>query len=180
MNTILVIAGIVFTISLRRALSMDISQFRKLSNVPIKEWYEHATIYQIYPRSFRDSNGDGIGDLNGITSKLDHLNDIGVNTIWMSPIFESPQKDFGYDVSNFNSIHHEYGTMDDFEAFMARAKQLRINVLLDFVPNHSSDEHNWFRKSILRQLEYEDYYVWHNGTVDAIGQRQPPNNWVIL
>lgn len=158
--------------------SSDIPRIRKISTAPIKEWHEHATIYQIYPRSFKDSNGDGIGDLNGITSKLDHLADIGVNTIWMSPIFQSPQKDFGYDVSDFYAIHHEYGNMADFEAFMAKSQQLGINVLLDFVPNHSSDEHEWFRKSVQRQTEYEDYYVWHNGTMDQMGQRQPPNNWV--
>lgn len=155
------------------------AQHRKsMVDLPKKEWYEHATIYQIYPRSFMDSNADGIGDLNGITSKLDHLSDIGVNAIWMSPMFESPQKDFGYDVSDFYAVHHEYGTMADFEAFMTKANKLGLNVLLDFVPNHSSDEHEWFRKSVRRESGFEDYYVWHNGTVDQSGKPRPPNNWV--
>lgn len=153
-------------------------ELRKAAGFKEKEWYEHATIYQIYPRSFQDSNGDGIGDLNGITSRLDHLHDIGVNAIWMSPMFESPQKDFGYDVSDFYAVHHEYGTMADFEAFMKKAIQLGISVLLDFVPNHSSDEHEWFKKSVKRVPGYEDYYVWLNGTTDSNGRLTPPNNWV--
>lgn len=144
-----------------------------------KDWWEHATVYQIYPRSFADSDGDGIGDLPGITSKLSHLNDIGVNTIWMSPIFQSPQKDFGYDVSDFYAIHHEYGTMKDFEEFLKEAKKRNINVLLDFVPNHSSDQCEWFKKSVRNETKFDDYYVWQNGKVLENGTRLPPNNWVI-
>lgn len=169
---------LIFASPAQPATTTFTTQHRKsIVGLPKKEWYEHATIYQIYPRSFMDSNADGIGDLNGITSKLDHLSDIGVNAIWMSPMFESPQKDFGYDVSDFYAVHHEYGTMADFEAFMTKANKLGLNVLLDFVPNHSSDEHEWFRNSVRRESGFEDFYVWHNGTVDQSGKPRTPNNW---
>lgn len=148
------------------------------ADLPSRKWWQHANVYQIYPRSFKDSNGDGIGDLPGITSQLDHLHDIGVNTIWMSPMFQSPLKDFGYDVSNFYEIHYEYGTMADFDAFIARATELDIGVLLDFVPNHSSNEMDWFVKSENREGKYTDYYVWHNGTRDTQNRPVRPNNWV--
>lgn len=144
-----------------------------------KKWWEHATIYQIYPRSFQDSNGDGIGDLNGITSRLTHLADIGVNTIWMSPMFQSPLKDFGYDVSDFYKIHDEYGTMDDFDRFLQTATDLGIHVLLDFVPNHSSDQCEWFVQSLQRNPDYDNFYTWRSGFV-VDGEKIPPNNWVSI
>ncbi|XP_014099583.2 maltase A1 [Bactrocera oleae] len=146
--------------------------------VSSKEWWENANYYQIYPRSFRDSNGDGIGDLNGITPKLQYLKDIGFTAAWLSPIFKSPMVDFGYDISDFYAIHPEYGTMEDFKALVARAKQVGIRIILDFVPNHTSDECEWFVKSVNREPGYEDFYVWSNGTVDANGKRQPPSNWI--
>lgn len=155
-------------------------QPRRSAALPTKKWWEHANVYQIYPRSFADSDGDGIGDLPGITSRLQHLADIGIDTIWMSPLFESPQKDFGYDVSDFYRIHHEYGTMADFEAFVKRAAELGIGVMLDFVPNHTSNEMEWFQMSENRQGKYADYYVWHDGKRDDDGNRIPPNNWVRL
>lgn len=144
-----------------------------------RAWWQYATICQIYPRSFADSDGNGVGDLRGITARLDHLHEIGVNAIWMSPMFESPQKDFGYDVSDFYAVHHEYGSMADFERFVAEASRRKIRVLLDFVPNHSSDEHEWFRQSVAGVGEYRDFYVWKDGKKDAQGKRIPPNNWVI-
>lgn len=142
-----------------------------------KKWWEHATIYQIYPRSFQDSNGDGIGDMAGITSRLNHLADIGVNTIWMSPMFQSPLKDFGYDVSDFYKVHDEYGTMDDFDKFLETATNLGLHVLLDFVPNHSSDQCEWFVQSLLRNPDFDAFYTWHDGYLTD-GVRTPPNNWV--
>ncbi|XP_049307676.1 maltase A1-like isoform X2 [Bactrocera dorsalis] len=143
-----------------------------------KEWWENANYYQIYPRSFKDSDGDGIGDLNGVTQKLQYLKDVGFTAAWLSPIFKSPMVDFGYDISDFYAIHPEYGTMEDFKALVARAKQVGIRIILDFVPNHTSDECEWFVKSVNREPGYEDFYVWSNGTVDANGKRQPPSNWI--
>ncbi|XP_035731019.1 maltase 1-like [Vespa mandarinia] len=141
------------------------------------DWYKNSLIYQIYPRSFKDSNGDGIGDLNGITSKLEHIADIGVDALWLSPIYTSPQADFGYDISNFTDVNPEYGTLDDFDRLVAKAKSLGLKVILDYVPNHSSHEHPWFKKSIQKIKPYDDYYIWRNATY-VNGTRQPPNNWL--
>lgn len=142
-----------------------------------KDWYKNSLVYQIYPRSFKDSDGDGIGDLNGITSKLDHFVDIGVDAIWMSPIFSSPQKDFGYDISNFTDINEEYGTLDDFDELVAKAKSLGLKVLLDFVPNHSSNEHEWFKNSIQKIKPYDEYYIWRDARY-INDKRTEPNNWL--
>ncbi|XP_030573689.1 maltase A1-like [Drosophila novamexicana] len=126
-----------------------------------------------------DSDGDGIGDLNGITSKLEYLKDLGVTAAWLSPIFKSPMVDFGYDISDFFDIQPEYGTLEDFRALIKKANELDLKIILDFVPNHSSDENEWFKKSVKREKGYEDYYVWHNGKVNAeTGERGPPTNWL--
>ncbi|KAH8316611.1 hypothetical protein KR067_011744 [Drosophila pandora] len=144
-----------------------------------KDWWQTAQFYQIYPRSFMDSDGDGIGDLNGITSKLEYLKDLGVTAAWLSPIFTSPMVDFGYDISDFFDIQPEYGTLDDFKALIKRANELDLKIILDFVPNHSSDENDWFVKSVNREKGYEDYYVWHDGKTNAeTGEREPPSNWL--
>ncbi|XP_030374993.1 maltase A3-like [Scaptodrosophila lebanonensis] len=144
-----------------------------------KDWWETAQFYQIYPRSFMDSDGDGIGDLNGITSKLEYLKDIGVTAAWLSPIFTSPMADFGYDISDFFDIQPEYGTLDDFRALIKKANELDLKIILDFVPNHSSDENVWFQKSVKREKGYEDFYVWHDGKRNAeTGEREPPSNWL--
>ncbi|XP_059226398.1 maltase A1 [Stomoxys calcitrans] len=144
-----------------------------------KDWWENGNYYQIYPRSFRDSDGDGIGDLNGITEKLQYLKDIGFTATWLSPIFKSPMADFGYDISDFYQIHPEYGTMEDFERMIKKAKEVGIKIILDFVPNHSSDENEWFRKSEDNDPEYRDFYVWHNGKISSLtGEREPPSNWL--
>lgn len=140
-------------------------------------WYKNALVYQIYPRSFQDSNGDGIGDLNGITSRLDHVADIGAQALWLSPIYKSPQVDFGYDISNFTDIDPVYGTLADFDRLVKKAKSLGLKVILDFVPNHSSHEHPWFKKSVQRIKPYDEYYVWRDARI-VNGTRQPPNNWL--
>lgn len=144
------------------------------------EWYESASFYQIYPRSFQDSDGDGVGDLKGITSRLEYLQEIGVTAAWLSPVFESPMSDFGYDISNFTKIDPLFGTLEDFDEMMAKAKELGVKILLDFVPNHSSDECEWFKKSVKREAGYEDFYVWHDGKPDPqnSNNRLPPSNWV--
>lgn len=140
-------------------------------------WYKNALVYQIYPRSFQDSNGDGIGDLNGITARIDHIADIGAQALWLSPIYKSPQVDFGYDISNFTDVDPDYGTLADFDRLVRRAKTLGLKVILDFVPNHSSHEHPWFKKSVQRIKPYDEYYVWRDARI-VNGTRQPPNNWL--
>ncbi|XP_055625270.1 maltase A3-like [Toxorhynchites rutilus septentrionalis] len=144
-----------------------------------KDWWEKAGFYQIYPRSFKDSDGDGIGDLNGITSKLPYLKELGVRAFWMSPINKSPMVDFGYDISDFRAIQPEYGTMQDFENLVKEAHRLNLKVIMDFVPNHSSDKHEWFIKSEARESGYEDFYVWDDGIPNPAGGRNlPPTNWL--
>ncbi|GBP53202.1 Maltase 1 [Eumeta japonica] len=144
------------------------------------DWWEHTVIYQIYPRSFMDSDGDGIGDLKGITSKLEHFVDAGIGAIWMSPIFTSPMVDFGYDISNFYDIHYEYGTMEDFENLLARAHELGIKVLLDYVPNHASDQADYFVLSRNRTEGYEDFFIWADPrpNPDDPANPQVPSNWI--
>ncbi|XP_044744078.1 maltase A1-like isoform X1 [Chrysoperla carnea] len=141
-----------------------------------KEWWQTAVFYQIYPRSFQDSDGDGNGDLNGIRERLPHLKDIGVTSAWLSPIYKSPQVDGGYDISDFKDIDPMFGTLEDFDKLVAEAKKLDIKIVLDFVPNHSSDKHEWFEKSIKRIEPYTSFYVWADAKI-VNGTRQPPNNW---
>ena len=139
-----------------------------------RQWWQNAVFYEIYPRSFADSNNDGVGDLNGITSKLDYLQELGVDAIWITPCFPSPQVDFGYDVSDYESIDPMYGTMKDFDRLVREAKQRNIHVILDFVVNHTSDQHKWFVDSrSSRSSKYRDWYIWRDGK----SENQPPNNW---
>lgn len=118
----------------------------------------------------------------GITEKLEYLKEIGVTATWLSPIFRSPMKDFGYDISNFYDIQPEYGNLEDFDRLIAKAKSLDIRIILDFVPNHSSDENEWFIKSANKEAEYKDFYIWHSGYVDErnSSNRLPPNNWLSI
>ena len=137
-------------------------------------WWKHAVIYEIYPRSFQDSNGDGIGDVNGVTSRLDYLKDLGVDAIWITPMYPSPQIDFGYDVSNYEAIDPQFGTMADFDHLMSEAKKRNIRVIMDFVPNHTSDQNSWFLESrSSRDNPKRDWYIWRDGK----GPGKPPNNW---
>ena len=145
-----------------------------------KSWWEHGIFYQIYPRSFKDSNGDGVGDINGVIEKLDYLNDLGITGLWLSPIFKSPMVDFGYDIADFKLVDPIFGTNEDLEKLFAKAKEFGIKIILDFVPNHTSDEHEWFIKSKAGDEKYKDYYVWHDGAKDDDGNPIPPNNWVII
>ncbi|XP_071453870.1 maltase A3-like [Hetaerina americana] len=142
------------------------------------DWWQKAVFYQIYPRSFKDSDGDGISDLKGITNNLVHVYNLGAAAAWLSPIYKSPMKDFGYDISNYEEIDPIFGTIDEFKALVARAKELGIKIIMDFVPNHSSDQHEWFQKSIKREDPYTNYYVWADPKIDADGNRKPPSNWI--
>jgi alpha-glucosidase len=144
-------------------------------------WWKHAVIYEIYPRSFQDSNGDGIGDLNGITSRLDYLQSLGVDAIWISPMYPSPQVDFGYDISDYESVDPQYGTLKDFDRLVAEAKRRNIRVVLDMVLNHTSDKHKWFVESASSRTNAKrDWYMWNDGKTGADGKPAPPNNWVSL
>ncbi|XP_026490452.2 maltase A1-like [Vanessa tameamea] len=147
--------------------------------VPL-DWWEHTVIYQIYPRSFKDSDGDGIGDIKGIITQLDHFVDAGVGAIWMSPVFVSPMVDFGYDISDFYNIQEEYGTMADFEELVEKAHQLGIKIILDYVPNHASTESEYFKKSVAREPGYENHFVWANPIIDPnnASNRLVPSNWI--
>lgn len=139
-----------------------------------KTWWKESVIYQIYPRSFMDSNGDGIGDIKGITGKLDYLKYLGIDIIWLSPVYQSPNDDNGYDISDYRSIMSEFGTMDDFDEMLEEAHKRNIRIVMDLVVNHTSDEHEWFiesRKS--KENPYRDYYIWRESK-DAAA---PPNNW---
>ena len=139
------------------------------------QWWQHAVFYEIYPRSFADSNNDGVGDLKGITSKLDYLKELGINAIWITPCFPSPQVDFGYDVSDYEAIDPMYGTLEDFDKLVAEGKKREIRVILDFVVNHTSDQHKWFIDSkSSKTAEQRDWYIWRDGK----GPGQPPNNWL--
>ncbi len=139
-----------------------------------RAWWKEAVIYQVYPRSFMDSNGDGIGDLQGIISRLDYLKYLGIDVIWLSPVYQSPNDDNGYDISDYCAIMEEFGTMEDFDALLSAAHERDIRIVMDLVVNHTSDEHRWFmesRKS--KDNPYRDYYIWREGK-DA---QTPPNNW---
>jgi alpha-glucosidase len=140
-----------------------------------RPWWESAVIYQIYPRSFQDSDGDGIGDLNGITQRVPYLVDLGIDAIWISPVFRSPMKDFGYDISDYTDIDPIFGTLADFERLIAEAHARGIKVILDFVPNHSSDQHAWFVESRGSQNNPKrDWYIWRDPAPDG----GPPSNWL--
>ncbi|SUV03131.1 oligo-1,6-glucosidase [Cytobacillus firmus] len=138
-----------------------------------KQWWKESVVYQIYPRSFMDSNGDGIGDLQGIISRLDYLKELGIDVVWLSPVYKSPNDDNGYDISDYQDIMREFGTMKDWEQLLGELHKRGIKLIMDLVVNHSSDEHIWFseaRKS--KDNPYRDYYIWREGK-----NGKEPNNW---
>ncbi len=140
----------------------------------INPWWKKSVVYQIYPKSFHDTTGNGVGDLQGIISRLPYLNKLGVDVIWLTPIYASPQKDNGYDISDYYSIHEEYGTMDDFDELVEKAHQRDIKVIMDVVVNHTSTEHKWFKEARKSKSNpYRDYYIWKDPKADG----SPPTNW---
>lgn len=141
------------------------------------DWWKHGVIYQIYPRSFQDSDGDGTGDLQGIISRLDYLQWLGIDGIWLSPIFPSPMRDFGYDIRDYRNIDPVFGSLNDFDQLVEEAHQRNIRIILDLVLNHSSSDHAWFRESMKSpDREKSDWYIWNPGK-KFLGFRRPPNNW---
>jgi alpha-glucosidase len=156
------------------ALTQTLSHADKASN---PDWWRGAVIYQIYPRSYQDSTGNGTGDLAGITRRLDHVASLGVDAIWISPFFTSPMKDFGYDVSDYCDVDPMFGTLADFDALIARAHELGLKVMIDLVLSHTSDQHPWFAQSrISRDNAKSDWYVWSDPKPDGT----PPNNWLSI
>ena len=144
-----------------------------MNKVTKKAWWKESVVYQIYPRSFNDSNGDGIGDLKGIMEKLDYLKELGVDVIWLSPVYQSPNDDNGYDISDYQSIMDEFGTMQDFEELLQEIHKRDMKLMMDLVVNHTSDEHEWFRLAKQsKDSPYRDYYYWKPGKNGA-----EPNNW---
>lgn len=138
-----------------------------------KAWWKEAVIYQIYPRSFADSNGDGIGDLNGIIAHLDYLQTLGIDVIWLSPVYKSPNDDNGYDISDYRNIMDDFGTMEDFDCLLLEAHRHNIKIVMDLVVNHTSDEHAWFVESrSSKENPYRDYYIWKEAK-----DGKEPNNW---
>lgn len=139
-----------------------------------ERWWEHAVIYHAYPRSFMDASGDGVGDLSGITERLGHPSWLGMDAVWISPFYPSPMRDFGYDVSDHENVHPAFGTLEDFDRLVAEAHRLGLKVILDYVPNHTSDEHPWFFESrSSRQNPKRDWYIWRDPETGG-----PPNNWL--
>ena len=136
------------------------------------EKYKHSTVYQIYPRSFADSDGDGVGDIRGIIGKLDYLKDLGIDMIWLSPVYKSPNDDNGYDIADYKAIQPEFGTMDDFDELLAEAKARGISIIMDLVINHTSDEHEWFERAKAGEEKYKNYYIIKKGKNGKL-----PNNW---
>jgi len=138
----------------------------------MNKWWQDSVVYQIYPRSFMDSNGDGVGDIPGIISRLDYLNELGIGVIWLSPVYDSPNEDNGYDISDYRKINPEYGTMEDMDLLINEAGKRNIRIIMDLVINHTSAQHEWFQKSREKDSPYRDYYFWKPGKDGG-----PPNNW---
>jgi glycosidase len=139
-------------------------------------WWKEAIVYQIYPRSFCDSNGDGIGDIPGIISKLDHIASLGVDVIWLCPVYQSPNNDNGYDISNYYDVMPEFGTMEDFDLLLSEIHGRGMKLIMDLVVNHTSDEHAWFQESrSSKDNPKRDYYIWKEGKSDEL-----PNNWTSI
>ena len=129
----------------------------------MEKWWKERVVYQVYPRSFQDTNGDGIGDIQGIISHLDELQDLGIGAVWLSPVYPSPNADFGYDISDYCGINPEYGTMADMDRLIREAEKRDIKIIMDLVINHTSDEHPWFLQSRDKNSPYRDYYIWRPG-----------------
>ncbi|KAF8853486.1 glycoside hydrolase [Acephala macrosclerotiorum] len=150
----------------------------KLHSNETPNWWKLGTVYQIWPASFKDSNGDGIGDIPGILEKLDYLQDLGVDIIWLSPMYASPQKDMGYDISDYNAVEPKFGTMKDMEKLIKALHDRGMKLLLDLVINHTSDQHAWFKESRKsRTNKHSDWYIWKDPKIDENGKKHPPNNW---
>ena len=153
-----------------------------MASDPDPTWWRNGTVYQIYPSSFKDSNGDGLGDIPGIISKLDYLKDLGIDIIWLSPHYDGPQVDMGYDISDYESVYPPFGTMADMDALIRGCHDRGLRIIVDLVVNHTSDQHAWFKESRSSKDNNpkRDWYIWRPAKFDQDGKRQPPNNWRAL
>jgi oligo-1,6-glucosidase len=143
-----------------------------------RQWWKDGTVYQIYPASYKDSNGDGLGDLAGILSKIDYLASLGIDIIWISPCYDSPQVDMGYDISDYEKIYPPYGSVADIEAIVEACHTRGMRLIMDLVINHTSDQHQWFRESrSSKESPKRDWYIWRPARYAEDGTRMPPNNW---
>ena len=138
----------------------------------LPHWWQNGVIYQIYPKSFQDTTGSGTGDLRGVIQRLDYLHKLGVDAVWLTPFYVSPQVDNGYDVANYTAIDPTYGTLDDFDELVTQAKSRGIRIILDMVFNHTSTQHAWFREALNKESPYRQFYIWRDGEPET-----PPNNW---
>ena len=174
----LMLAGLTFAAMLLGATGSGRCQATPSQADP---WWNHAVIYEIYPRSFQDSNADGTGDLNGITRRLDYLQSLGVDALWLSPVYPSPQIDFGYDISDYENIDPRYGTLADFDRLIAEARKRNIRIIMDMVLNHTSDQHKWFQQSRSSKTNPKrDWYIWRDGKPGGAPGTNPPNNWMSM
>ncbi|KEF55774.1 uncharacterized protein A1O9_08525 [Exophiala aquamarina CBS 119918] len=165
-------------LSLELRFQEQLSENSNVQKTRQPSWWKDVVVYQVWPASFKDSNGDGLGDLRGVISKLDYLKELGVDVVWLSPIYDSPQEDMGYDVSDYNNIYPPYGTMDDMEELIAGLHIRGMKIIMDLVINHTSSEHWWFKESYKsRQGKYADFYMWKDAKVGQDGRREPPSNW---
>lgn len=153
---------------------------KAISTKANEPWWKHAIIYQVYPRSYQDSNGDGIGDIPGIISRLDYIAGLGVDAIWLSPVYLSPNRDYGYDIADYRAINPEYGTMADMERLIGEANKRGLKIIMDLVINHTSDQHKWFQQSRNPRSKYRKYYIWRDGGIDWRGHEKYPNNWTSI
>jgi oligo-1,6-glucosidase len=153
---------------------MNMAQHNPQEDKTMKQsWWQHAVVYQVYPRSFQDSDGDGIGDLAGIIQRLPYIKELGVDVIWLNPVYKSPDRDNGYDISDYRSIQPRFGDMKTFDRLLEQAHALGLHLVMDLVVNHTSDQHEWFKKSReSKDSAYRDFYFWRDGEPGI-----PPNNW---
>ncbi|XP_041359919.1 maltase 1-like isoform X3 [Gigantopelta aegis] len=159
------------------AVFVGLSEHKTSSSLELP-WWKTTIIYQVYPRSFKDSDGDGIGDIKGIISKLDYFVYLNIKALWLSPFYKSPMADFGYDISNHTDVDSIFGSLEDVDQLIEEAHARGIRIIIDFVPNHTSDKHVWFEKSLQNDDKYKDYYIWADDIVTSGGSRKPPNNWL--
>ena len=173
----MVVVAVIIIIVAPQCEKKEVPENGKVKDTTDENWWKNAVIYQVYPLSFKDSSDDGYGDLKGIAEKMDYFTELGVNALGLSPIYQSPMADGGYDISNYTTIDKTFGTMEGFEEFLKEAHEKGFKIIMEFVPNHSSNKHPWFEESKKsKDNKFRDYYIWRDGA--GVGKNQTPNNWI--